>query len=90
MIPKLKDLILFEILLEEDKESAQIEDRIRDVFMVQPGSFNTGWKMKKFTYIKFIERLKDEFDKNKVDKIVKALTKLGYIEQKGSEIIWND
>ena len=75
-------------LLNEGK-SDEIESKIRQSFLMNKGSFNTGWKMSKRQYIGLIKSLKKRYG-SLVDKIVKELEKYDYIEPRGSQVVWND
>ena len=72
-----------------ESKADEIESTIRQSFLMNRGSFNTGWKMPKRQYIGLIKSLKKRYG-SLVDKIVKELEKYDYIEPKGSQIIWND
>ena len=80
-------LRLMDLLIESKAD--EIESTIRQSFLMNRGSFNTGWKMPKRQYIGLIKSLKKRYG-SLVDKIVKELEKYDYIEPKGSQIIWND
>jgi predicted kinase len=75
-------------LLNEGKAD-EIEFKIRQSFLMNRGSFNTGWKMPKRQYIGLIKSLKERYG-SLVDKIVKELEKYDYIEPRGSQVVWND
>ena len=79
---KLKDLLY-------ENTAGDVEAKIRKVFLMEPGSFNTGWKMSKRQYKGLIKSLKKQFG-SVVDKVVKELEKYKYIEPQGSIVIWND
>ncbi|MBC8428604.1 AAA family ATPase [bacterium] len=79
---KLKDLLY-------ENTAGDVEAKIRKVFLMEPGSFNTGWKMSKRQYKGLIKSLKRQFG-SIVDKVVKELEKYKYIEPQGSMVIWND
>jgi len=79
---KLKDLLY-------ENKAGDVEDKIRKVFLMEPGSFNTGWKMSKRQYKGLIKTLKKQFG-SVVDKVVKELEKYKYIEPQGPMIVWND
>ena len=78
---------LMDLLIESKAD--EIESKIRQSFLMNRGSFNTGWKMPKRTYIGLIKRLKKQYG-SLVDKIVKELEKFDYIEPRGSQVVWND
>ena len=79
---KLMDLLI-------ESKADEIESTIRQSFLMNRGSFNTGWKMPKRQYIGLIKSLKKRYG-SLVDKIVKELEKYDYIEPRGSQIVWND
>ena len=80
-------LRLMDLLIESKAD--EIESTIRQSFLMNSGSFNTGWKMPKRQYISLIKSLKKRYG-SLVDKIVKELEKYDYIEPRGSQIVWND
>ena len=79
---KLVDLLI-------ESKADEIESKIRQSFLMNRGSFNTGWKMPKRTYLSLIKSLKKQYG-SLVDKIVKELEKYDYIEPRGSQVVWND
>ena len=79
---KLVDLLI-------ESKADEIESTIRQSFLMNRGSFNTGWKMPKRQYIGLIKSLKKRYG-SLVDKIVKELEKYDYIEPRGSQVVWND
>jgi len=80
-------LRLMDLLIESKAD--EIEFKIRQSFLMNRGSFNTGWKMPKRQYIGLIKSLKERYG-SLVDKIVKELEKYDYIEPRGSQVVWND
>ena len=78
---------LMDLLIESKAD--EIESTIRQSFLMNRGSFNTGWKMPKRQYISLIKSLKKRYG-SLVDKIVKELEKYDYIEPRGSQVVWND
>ena len=78
---------LIDLLIESKAD--EIESTIRQSFLMNRGSFNTGWKMPKRQYIGLIKSLKKRYG-SLVDKIVKELEKYDYIEPRGSQVVWND
>jgi hypothetical protein len=73
----------------DESKSGDVEEKIRQVFLMEPGSFNTGWKMPKREYRGLIKSLKKQFG-SIVDKVVKELEKYKYIEPQGSMVVWNE
>jgi len=65
-------LRLMDLLIESKAD--EIESTIRQSFLMNRGSFNTGWKMPKRTYVSLIKSLKKRYG-SLVDKIVKELEK---------------
>ena len=80
-------LRLMDLLIESKAD--EIESKIRQSFLMNRGSFNTGWKMPKRTYLSLIKSLKKQYG-SLVDKIVKELEKYDYIEPRGSQVVWNE
>ena len=78
---------LMDLLIESKAD--EIESKIRQSFLMNRGSFNTGWKMPKRTYLSLIKSLKKQYG-SLVDKIVKELEKYDYIEPRGSQVVWNE
>ena len=78
---------LMDLLIESKAD--EIESTIRQSFLMNRGSFNTGWKMPKRTYVSLIKSLKKRYG-SLVDKIVKELEKYDYIEPRGSQVVWNE